>query len=671
MRALMLAVGLALAAPAQADEPPRFRAEDLFRIVMAESPTVSPDGQWVTYVRSAPNIVTDKTERSLWLVRAAGGPATRIGEEPGQQSGAAWSPDGRTIAYVATAPETKPRLMALDVATLATRLVAEMNEAPEGLAYSPDGGSIAFIRFVPGAPPQIGKALPKPADAKWAEPLQIYDRLRWKTDDEGILKPGMKQVFVLPAGGGEPRQVSDGDFLVGAASWDADSRGLVISTNRDPDWQRQPDESDLWRFPLDGGAPQRLTTRKGPDTDPAASPDGRLLAWVGYDDAGPGYASNRLYVADRNGDDRRELTAELDRSVTKPVWTPDGRSLIIAYGDGGLTWLARVSLDKTLAPLTDAVGSGGLDRPYTGGTFAAAGGTIAFTTADATHAREVAVLDRGQVRRLTDVGGPLARERDLATIRPFTAISSRDGKRIEAWAVLPPGYAGGRVPTILEIHGGPNMAYGPTFATDMQLYAAAGYAVIYPNARNSAHYGDAFANWTRFDIPFADSQDMLSTVDAAVAAGFADPDNLFVTGGSYGGYASAMLVGLTDRFRAAAIQKPVIEWASKILTTDIAAGQAKKPYGANPWENPQAFWANSPLSLVAKVNTPSLLIAGDKDFRTPVSQAEQFYTALKLRGVPSALIVVPGANHSLAARPSHNAARVSAILDWFDRYRKR
>lgn len=668
----LFAAALVWAMPAVAADPLKpFQPEDLFKVVTADNPTVSPDGAWITYVRAAPDILADRPERSLWLVTAKGGPAQRIGEEAGSQSGAAWSPDGRTIAYVATAPEKTARLMLFDVATRTATMLAEMEATPADLAFAPDGKSLAFVSFVPGPAPQIGKALVKPEGAKWAEPLQVYDRLRWKSDDEGILKPGTKQVFIVPVAGGAPRQLTSGDFHIGSMAWDADSRAIVVSTNRDPDWQRQPDESDLWRYPLDGGAPARLTTRKGPDEAPAPSPDGRSLAWVGYDDPGAGFSSHRLYVADRDGGNRRDLTPSLDRTVAKPVWSADGRSLIVSYGDKGLTRLARVTLDGRMTPLTDALASGGLDRPYTGGSFAVGGKTVAFTTADTTHAREIAVLDKGKPRRLTDVGGPLARERELATIRPLPVVSSRDGKSIEAWIVLPPGYKGGRLPTILEIHGGPNLSYGPTFATDMQLYAAAGYAVVYPNARNSANYGDGFANWTRFDIPFADSEDMLSTIDAAIAAGFADPDNLFVTGGSYGGYASAMLVGLSDRFRAAAIQKPVIEWASKILTTDVAPYQAKSPYGANPWERPQDFWRNSPLSLVANVKTPSLLIVGDKDYRTPMSQAEQFYTALKLRGVPSALIVVPGASHALTARPSQNAARVSAILDWFERYRKK
>jgi dipeptidyl aminopeptidase/acylaminoacyl peptidase len=298
---------------------------------------------------------------------------------------------------------------------------------------------------------------------------------------------------------------------------------------------------------------------------------------------------------------------------------------------------------------------------------------VAFITADADHPGDLAVLVGGKPKLLTDLAAPLRATRALATIRPLTVKSSRDGHPIDAWIVLPPGYTPGkRLPTILEIHGGPAASYGPTFATDMQLYAAAGYAVVYPNARNSTSYGEAFANWTRLDIPFADYEDFMSTVDAAIAAGFADPDNLFVTGGSYGGYSTAAIVGKTGRFRAAAALKPVIDWNSKFLTTDLAWGEAMLTYGAMPWEKPLETWSNSPIALAGKVATPTLLVVGSEDRRTPPSQALEFYSALALRHVPTELVIVPGANHhDLAGRPSQSAARVSAILAWFERYRRR
>jgi len=251
--------------------------------------------------------------------------------------------------------------------------------------------------------------------------------------------------------------------------------------------------------------------------------------------------------------------------------------------------------------------------------------------------------------------------------------SSFDQRPIDAWMVTPPDFdPGKKYPLILEIHGGPWAAYGPTFSTDDQLYAAAGYVVLFTNPRGSTSYGQGFADQIDKNYPGNDYDDLMSAVDAAVATGRVDPNNLFVTGGSGGGVLTAWIVGKTDRFRAAATQKPVIELASFALTTDFAAGFSPGWRKERPWEDPQAYWKYSPLSLVGNVKTPTLVVVGSEDYRTPVSQAEQYYTALQLRGVPTALVKVPGASHGgIAARPSQSAAKASAILAWFERYRQK
>jgi dipeptidyl aminopeptidase/acylaminoacyl peptidase len=231
--------------------------------------------------------------------------------------------------------------------------------------------------------------------------------------------------------------------------------------------------------------------------------------------------------------------------------------------------------------------------------------------------------------------------------------------------------AGKKYPLILEIHGGPYTSYGPVFSTDDQLYAAAGYLVLYTNPRGSTSYGEEFANQIQHDYPSHDYDDLMSAVDAAIATGLVDPDQLFVTGGSGGGVLTAWIVGRTHRFRAAATQKPVINWGSFALTTDIATYVPKYWFGKLPWEDPEGYWKHSPLSLVGNVTTPTLVVVGGEDYRTPVSDSEQYYEALQLRGVPTALVKVPGASHGgLAARPSQSAAKAGAILAWFDRYRR-
>jgi dipeptidyl aminopeptidase/acylaminoacyl peptidase len=262
--------------------------------------------------------------------------------------------------------------------------------------------------------------------------------------------------------------------------------------------------------------------------------------------------------------------------------------------------------------------------------------------------------------------------KNLGTLRTFEAIAP-DGGKVPSWILLPPTWQPGqRVPTILEIHGGPYAAYGPHFSTDYQLYAAAGYAVLYTNPRGSTGYGQAFADGIDKTYPASNFDDLMAAVDGAIAAGYSDPGNLFVTGGSGGGILTAWLIGKTDRFNAAASQKPVINWASMALTSDGVPFFGRYWMGSQPWENYQAYWARSPLSLMANVKTPTLVVVGAEDYRTPVSEAEQLYSALKLRRVPTALVKVPDASHGgLTARPSQSAAKAGAIIAWFDKYRKR
>jgi dipeptidyl aminopeptidase/acylaminoacyl peptidase len=275
------------------------------------------------------------------------------------------------------------------------------------------------------------------------------------------------------------------------------------------------------------------------------------------------------------------------------------------------------------------------------------------------------------VRRLTHLNDNLLGSKDLAKVGRLEVKSSADGRAIDAWLVTPPGFDPARkYPLILEIHGGPFDAYGPSFSTDDQLYAAAGYVVLFANPRGSTSYGAEFANLIHHAYPGQDYDDLMSAVDAAIAKGFIDPDQLYVTGGSGGGVLTAWIVGKTGRFKAAAVQKPVIDWASFALTADDTAFFAKYWFGKAPWEDPQGYWSRSPLSLVGNVTTPTMVVVGEEDFRTPDSEAEQFYSALQLRGVPTALVKVPGASHGgLAARPSQSAAKASAILAWFGRYR--
>ena len=375
---------------------------------------------------------------------------------------------------------------------------------------------------------------------------------------------------------------------------------------------------------------------------------------------------------DVNGGNRRALTASLDRSVESPVWAADGRSIYVSYDDHGETRVARVGLDGSIRTVAEGLSGLDLDRPYTGGSFSVArDGSLAFTGGSATRPSDVVLVRGGARRQLTRLNAELLDNKRLGEVRRIEFASSFDSRPIEAWLTLPPSHSEGqRHPLILEIHGGPFAAYGPHFSTDNQLYAAAGYAVLSVNPRGSTSYGAEFANLIHHAYPGNDYDDLISAVDAAVAQGFADPGASVRHRRLGGGVLTAWIVGRTNRFRAAATQKPVIDWSSFALTADGPAFFSRYWFGAYPWENPEAYWQRSPLSLVGNVQTPTLVVVGSEDYRTPVSEAEQYYTALQLRGVPTALVKVPGASHGgIAARPSQSGAKATAILAWFERYR--
>ncbi len=223
---------------------------------------------------------------------------------------------------------------------------------------------------------------------------------------------------------------------------------------------------------------------------------------------------------------------------------------------------------------------------------------------------------------------------------------------------------------ILEIHGGPFASYGSVFSSEVQLYAAAGYVVLYTNPRGSSGYGEEFGNLIHHDYPNHDYEDLMSGVDALIARGYIDSENLFVTGGSGGGVLTAWIVGKTDRFRAAVVAKPVINWYSFVLYADNPAFFYRYWFPTKPWEDPEHYMKRSPLSYVGNVTTPTMLLTGEEDYRTPIAESEQFYAALKLEGVETAMVRIPGASHGIANRPSNLIAKIASVLMWFEKYRK-
>jgi len=630
----------------------RFEGRDIFGLQVAADPQISPDGRSIAYVRRQADIMSDKMKGSIWLVDVATGAQRPLITDASQPR---WSPDGKRLAYVAADPKGKPQLFVRWIADDATVRITQLPDSPQSISWSPDGKSIAYVMRVPGEPMKLGKAPDKPEGAEWAKPLEVIDRVDYRNDGGGYVEPGYDHIFVVAADGGPPRQLSFGDYQDGGPlSWTPDGRSILFSAVRKPDWQHEVFDPEIYSLDVATGAIRALTSRVGPDYAPVVSPDGSKVAYLGYDDKRLSYQNTLLYVMNRDGSGARAVTAGFDRSIDRVDWAADGRSLYAQYDESGVSRVARIALDGKVTELVSGMTGTSFDRPYSGGAFTVAkNGTIAFTSGSALRPADLSGASGG--------GGP----------PPPPPHGGFFPNKSPAWLVTPPGYvAGQRVPMVLEIHGGPHSAYGPHFSTDDQLYAAAGYAVLYTNPRGSTSYGEDFALLIHHKYPGDDYGDLMAAVDAAIGAGVADPDNLFVTGGSGGGVLTSWIVGKTDRFKGAATQKPVINWVSEALTMDATLFTSRYWFAKLPWEDPMGYWNRSPLSLVGNVKTPTLVVVGSEDYRTPVSEAEQYYAALQIRGVPTALVKVPGASHGgIAARPSQSAAKASAIIAWFDRYR--
>ena len=660
------------AAPADAPNP-IFTGRDLFDLAAASDPQISPDGRTVAYVRRSADIMTDKVRSSIWLINVASGEQRPLAAGTGDHFSPRWSPDGRRLAYVSSAEGGAPQLFVRWMDTGQTVRVTGLPDSPQNLAWSPDGRRIAYLMNVPDEGMKLGAAPDKPEGANWAKPLQIIDKVTYRADGAGYLKPGFDKIFMVDADGGAPRQLSFGAYFDGAPEWTRDGRAIIFSALRTPDWEVAGRESEIYRLDVDSGALTTLTSRKGPDAGPEVSPDGRSIAFIGFDDTPKAYEQAHIYVMGVNGGPARRIAPGLDRDITQIEWAPDGRAVMVGYEEAGSWTISRVGLDGSVRPITREAATSSYDRPYAGGAFSVArNGTVAFTVSPVDRPTDVAISSGGASRQLTRLNDLNLAGKRLATVRTLD-VRAPDGGSVPSWLMLPPTYQPGqRVPLILEIHGGPYAAYGPHFSTDYQLYAAAGYAVLYTNPRGSTGYGQAFADGIDKTYPDSNFADLMAAVDAAVASGVADPNNLFVTGGSGGGILTAWIVGKTDRFKAAAAQKPVINWASMALTSDGAPFFGRYWMGSMPWENYQSYWSRSPLSLVGNVKTPTLVVVGSDDYRTPASEAEQYYAALKLKGVPTAFVKVPDASHGgIAARPSQSAAKAAAIIAWFDKYRER
>jgi dipeptidyl aminopeptidase/acylaminoacyl peptidase len=646
-------------------------------------PQISPDGGEVLYVLSWNDKMNDAIHNNLWLARVDGKDNRPVTQGAFRDASPRWSPDGKRIAYVSNrSGKTQIHVRWMDTGQEAQ--ITELEQPPANISWSPDGQWIAYTSRVPAKPGWSVKMPEKPARAKWAEPPVVVTRLRWRADGAGLIRPGYTHIFIVPSTGGSPRQVTSGDFDHSSASgggrgsgglaWTPDGEWILTACQRIPEADYSLEGGEIYAFRVKDGTVKQLTHRKGPDSHPVVSPDGKKIAYTGSDFKHQSYTVTNLYVMDRDGGNSRLLTAKLDRDVANPVWSADSGSIYFVADDRGSSHLNAARLDGTLKRITSGVQR--FSSSYAGGdAFTVSGsGQVAITRSTPSEPADVVTfaVDRPrQITRLTSVNDSLLADREIGKADEIT-YDSFDGRTIQGWILRPPGFdPSKKYPLILDIHGGPHAMYGVEFNHQFQTYAGRGFVVLYTNPRGSTGYGEEFGNIIHTRYPGDDFKDLMAGVDAVLAKGYVDPKRLAVTGGSGGGLLTAWTIGHTDRFAAAVSQYPVTNWITQAGTADGGYYHAAVWMKSMPWENPRQYLEHSPIFFAKNFKTPTMVITGEQDLRTPIAESEELYFALKARKVDAVLVRIPDEPHGIrGAHPSHRVAKVEHILGWIEKYTK-
>jgi len=646
---------------------------DVFDLEYVSDPQISPQGDWIVYRRMGFDIMEDKAVGNLWMIKPDGSQHQKITAREVSESQSVWSPKGDRLAFISATKEGA-EIYIYWVASGKLAKISQLPFSPASLTWSPQGTALAFTMNVEKEAPVAAKMPQKPKGAKWAAAPRITDRVYHEGDGRGYINPGFDHVFVIPADGGAVRQLTSGDYHHrGSLSWSVDGQEIFFTANRHEDWEYDFRNSELYSVNVYSQTIKQLTDRPGPDKNPSASPNGKYIAYLGYEDKVQAYQPTRLQLMDVDGNNKRVLSEALDRDISNIIWAADSKGLYFSYDEYGNSKIGYISLTGKVQKLADNMGGTTLGRPYASGSFSVSDkGSIAFTQTTPQYPSELAVIapkDK-QPTKITDLNGALLGFRTLGEVKEVWYTSSVDQRKLQGWVVYPPNYdPTKKYPFMVENHGGPILNYGDRFSAEMQLFAAAGYVVFYPNPRGSTSYGEEFGNLLYHNYPGEDYNDVMDGVDHCIAMGIAHEEQLFVTGGSAGGIMSTWMIGKNNRFEAAAVIKPVINWISKTLVADNYFGYAHSRLPGQPWENFEDYWKFSPLSLVGNIETPTMVMVGMDDLRTPPSEAKQLYHALKLRKIETILIEIPEASHGIASRPSNLITKVANILAWFEKYK--
>jgi len=661
---MALVLGLGLASAGQ-EKSRKLTMDTYMEMESVGAPQISPEGKQIIFSRGFVDKVNDQSRSNLWIVDVQGQRIRELTHGNWSDSSPAWSPDGQKIAFISDRDGTRQ----IHVMWLDTREVAQLTHSTEGisgLTWSPDGKQIAFTSSLEDKGPILSVKLPaRPENAKWAKPAVIIDRLSWRRDGVGPIPKGYTHVFVVDAIlGGTPRQITSGDYNHGDPEWSRDGKKIYVSAIRKPDAEYLRGDSEIYEVDLATLAIRELTDRRGPDRGATASPDGKWLAYTGYDDQKFTSHLSSLYLMSSDGGNKRLWAGNLPNSPSNVTWAPDGTGAYYSMSEKGTANIYFVPVSGTPRKLTD-----GLHR--LGGFSLANDGQVAATLSTPLKPDVLVTFNAkspAAMKTLVDVNADVLAGVRLGEVEELWWTST-DNLKVQGWLMKPADFqAGKKYPMVLWIHGGPWSMYDISFNWAFQNFAAEGYGVLWTNPRGSTGYGQDFVNGIQYSYPGKDYDDLMGGVDAALAKGWIDPQNLFVCGGSGGGVLTAWIVGHTDRFAGAVSMRPVINWHSFVGTTDGASWYDQ--FRKYPWEDPMEFAVRSPLHYVANVKTPTMVMTGEADLRTPMSQSEEYYVALKMLKKETLLVRMPDEFHGWR-RPSHRMLQQAYLLAWFDKHKRK
>ena len=670
MRLLRLAsVTFAFATVAAAQTPATQRPQNRVQLEQyldwedVQNPQLSPDGTQIIFTRRWIDKMNDKWESSVWLMNADGTHQRSLV----QGSDVQWSPDGKRIAYIAKGEPTGSQIYVrwMDAEGAVTQ-ISHVTDAPSGLEWSPDGKSIAFLMNVPVRDTWRIPMPTPPKGAKWTEAPKVTSRLNYRSDRVGYTDESYRHVFVISADGGTPRQISNGDWNHTGAAFSGDSKWVAFSSLREPNAESAYRKSNIYAANVETGEIKQLTRRNGTSGSPSYSPDGKLIAFMSADSTDhSAWAETKLWMMNADGSGAHVVSGNLDRPISGVVWSEDNTGVYFNVESEGSKNLYFASTAGQFHPVT--TGKQMLTVSSVGKTGVGVG--LRSTPTKPTDIVTFTVPKTGTTStftQLTAVNDDVLAGKELAQTEEIW-YKSKDGLRIQGWIVKPPGFdPSKKYPLMLEIHGGPQSMYNVAFNFSRQDHAANGFVMLYTNPRGSTGYGEKFTNEIKNAYPDKDFDDLMAGVDTVIGRGYVDTKNMFVFGCSGGGVLTAWTVGHTDRFAGAVSLCPVINWMSFVGETDGAGwyGNFEKPF----WEDPSEYLKRSPIMYVGKVKTPTLLMTGVLDLRTPMPQSEEFYRALKMRGVPTALVRMNNEFHGTSSTPSNFLRTQLYIRSWFDKY---